>query len=90
MLIALTDRIPDPIHKHPYRREAMLPVRGVAYHVSFSDEGEVVRRIRLESSRAIYCSSPLDTYHHIELETDVFVFWEFGLGPFDENSSLRI
>lgn len=89
MLIALTDQVPDPIHKHPSKREAILPVYGVAHHICYDDSGNTISRTRLESSAAIYCSSPLNTYHHLELETGVFVFWEFALGPFDTNATTR-
>ena len=88
MLIALRGGSRDPIHRHPLKREALVPHLGAATYRTYDDAGLVTSVSPMGGGGLAYVSSPLDTYHALEVTSDVFVFWEFALGPFDRHSTV--
>jgi len=89
MLIALRGGSRDPIHKHPRKREALVPYLGTAIYRTFDDAALHTSEDLIGGEGLAYVSSPLDTYHALEITSEVFVFWEFALGPFDRDSTVR-
>ena len=88
MLVALHKECVDTVHFHPRSAEAVVWVKGLADHFSYSAHGELDRSIRLGKGNAVYVSTPEGIPHNILILSDVFVFWEFSKGPFLKDSSI--
>ena len=89
MLIVLVDGATDPAHKHPDKREALLPILGQASYQTFDDVGHLSSETRLSAGESIYVSSPVGVFHRLVLRGPIFAFWEFASGPFHPSSTVR-
>lgn len=89
MLIAMNRTAPYPVHCHPGKNEAVLPVLGEALHMTYDSEGLVVSENRLGQGSNIYLSTLAGVWHSMNALTDWFVFWEMAQGPFDLSSTIH-
>lgn len=90
MVIAIAQGAQDPIHMHPTKRESLLRVSGEAEHVLYSPSGAEISRTRLGDDGCQYVSTPVGVFHSLVVISDVFVFWELAIGPFDKASTVRL
>lgn len=88
MLIVMVDNAYDAPHKHPHKREALIPVVGAAEYQTFDNEGIFMDQLLMGEGGVRYVSSPLGVHHRVVLRTPVFAFWEFALGPFTGESTI--
>lgn len=89
MLIAMSRTAPYPIHCHPAKNEAVLPVLGEALHLTYDADGLVVSENRLGRGSSIYLSTLAGVWHSMNAVTDWFVYWEMAPGPFDPSSTMH-
>jgi len=90
MLVALTKDCVDQIHFHPDKGETVLWVRGSAEHRTFDRSGAIVQRTGLGPTDFQYLHTPAGVPHHVVVLSEVFIFWEFGKGPFRQNSTVPV
>jgi cupin fold WbuC family metalloprotein len=88
MLIVMVEGAVDAAHKHPAKREALLPILGTAEYQLFGDSGILERRIAVGGTDSMYVSSPLNTFHRLVLKEPIFAFWEVAQGPFASGSTV--
>lgn len=91
MLIAMRRDVKYPPHKNTASEETHFLLQGEATLVLFSDEGEQTERIALAGRHAekpSYSRIPANTYHMLEIETDICVYLETKLGPFSPETNV--
>ena len=88
MLVALSDTCNDEIHHHPTKSETVIWVSGMATHRTYDESGRVLRETLLGPEDARYVHTEQGVPHNVVVRSDVFVFWEFALGPFLPGSTV--
>lgn len=88
MLVALSGACEDAIHHHPTKSETAIWVRGTATHLTYDEAGEILRETQLGPEDASYVHTEPGVLHNVVVRSDVFVFWEFALGPFVPGSTV--
>jgi cupin fold WbuC family metalloprotein len=72
-------------HKHPGKVESYHIISGLADLVTFTDEGDVARVLRIgdfSSGRTFYARLNVSPYHTLLIRSAVIVFHETTNGPF--------
>jgi cupin fold WbuC family metalloprotein len=80
----------DKIHKHPYRPEVLIPIRGEAVSRTFADDLRIKREIKMRSGFGYSYSMPQNTWHSLEVVSEYFVMIEIGNGPFTKESTIFV
>ena len=88
MLVAIHRDCGDEIHFHPRKDETVVWVEGSADHHSYDAQGNIEKSVRLSEERFRYVSTKKMTPHNVVVVSEVFVFWEFGYGPFRSDSTV--
>lgn len=88
MLIVMGEAAHDAAHRHETKRETMVPIRGLARYQTFDATGNVTGSVLLGDDHLMYLSSPLNTFHALQILTPWFAFWEFAKGPFTPTSTI--
>lgn len=91
MLIALRKDVRYPIHKCPARSETHIVLHGVLTVNLFNPDGTLLERVPLgvcQSGRKNYLRVPANMFHSLSIESDVCVFLEIKLGPFDPTDNV--
>lgn len=87
MLVALRRDVRYPPHKNLKSEETHFVLLGEAALCLYSDDGSALNRIALGGGDSVrlasYSRIPVGVYHRLEIESDVCVFLETKLGPFD-------
>ena len=86
MLVALRRDVRYPPHRNRKSEETHFVLLGTAALLLFREDGAIAERILLgdaASGRPGYSRIPANMYHRLEVESDVCVFLETKLGPFD-------
>ena len=78
----------DKIHKHPHRAEVVLPLLGEARHTSYDANGNTLESRILKGTNPVAVSTQIETWHALEVITEVFVMVEIGIGPFTPTSTV--
>jgi cupin fold WbuC family metalloprotein len=92
MLIALRRDVRYPIHKCPARSESHIVMNGMMTISLYNPDGSLLERVPLgppSSGRKSYLRVPAGMYHSIAIETEVCVFLEIKLGPFDPSDNVK-
>ncbi len=92
MLIALRCDVLYPPHSHPKTEESYFLVDGKATLLIYSNSGEIINRIELDSNGNagnIYVRIPAGMIHCLIIESEVCVYLETKLGPFDALSTVQ-
>ncbi len=92
MLIALRNDVRYPVHKCPARSETHIVLDGLMTVNLFHDDGAIRERVPMgppDSGRCGYLRVPANMFHSIRIETEVCVFMEVKLGPFDPADNVK-
>jgi cupin fold WbuC family metalloprotein len=80
----------DKIHKHPDFITVIKPIFGEAKFSTFGDNGLLLSTTWISGTSFLTISTPINTWHSIEVESETFTMLEIGLGPFSENSTINM
>lgn len=78
-------------HKHMTKSISFHVVEGLADFVIFDEEGNIIDVIPVgdySSGRRFYCRVPSSQYYTQLIRSDVFVFHETIIGPFDRSDTV--
>lgn len=91
MLVALRRDVRYPPHKNIRSEETHLVLCGEAVLCLYAEDGTEMGRVPLGGSgsgRAAYSRIPAGVHHCLEIESEVCVFLETKLGPFDASDNV--
>lgn len=86
MLIAMRKDVKYPAHSHPSKEESYFIVKGKVRFFLFDSNGKMTQEIPMgdcTSGLASYLRLPAGIIHRFDIETDICVFLETKLGPFN-------
>jgi len=78
----------DKVHKHPYRPEVLIPIRGEAIRRTYSEGLEVESEVTMKSGFGNSFSILPGMWHSLEVVSEHFVMIEIGAGPFTKDSTV--
>ena len=90
MLVAISSTCADRIHLHPNKAETLLLVDGRGIHLTYDLDGTELRRTALGHDDFTYVNTQPGIPHHVLVESEVLIFWEFIRGPFGPDSTVFI
>ncbi len=88
MLVAISRSCWDAVHFHPEKAETLIWVEGTGRHCSHSENGGNPKKTQLGPSSFGYVHTRAGVPHHVIVESDILIFWEFALGPFGPDSTI--
>lgn len=78
-------------HKHIGKPESFHVIKGFAKIVVFDDDGKIIKIIEVgdyNSGKSFYYKIEKPYYHTLIIESDIFIFHETTLGPFDKEKTV--